>query len=115
MPLADIISQLYLRVPFIWRRWRDTRDEGKFRPIVLTAVVSSQSWRYFVSLARRTGQGAVTFGQSIDSTRGCAVVLEMKGMTGKEQKVVGQQRRDCGRSDLGLLPPGHLSLDGVSG
>ena len=48
------------------------------QPIVLPPVVSSQSWRYFVSLARCTRQGAVTFGQSIDSTRGCAVVFEME-------------------------------------
>ena len=76
-PLTDI-KTVYLKVPLSWRRWRDTIEEGKFRPIVLTPVVSSQSWRYFVSLARRTRQGAVTFGQSIDSTRGCAVVFEMK-------------------------------------
>ena len=30
--------QYFMKVTFSWRRWRDTSEERKFRPIVLTPV-----------------------------------------------------------------------------
>ena len=62
-----------------WRRRRDTGDEGKFRPIVLTAVRVALVVGV-LRLADTTipDRMSLLSAQSIGSTRVCAVVFEMK-------------------------------------
>ena len=64
-----------------WRRWRDTSDEGKFRPIVLTLVrVALVVGILRLASATIPDRAPLLSAQSIGSTRVCAVVFEMKGM-----------------------------------